>query len=289
MRENTIIRAASGEQYRSAELLGAGATADVYRATRLRDQATVAVKVLRRGDYPARVRFQREMWGYQQFVACPYIVTMFDSDLSAVHPYIVLEYCGFGSARHNLGYFISDHRGTLALLTHVAMALEVIRRQGCLYRDVKPDNMLLTTDAAGHSVLKLGDAGLICLPGESGQPLATRTPGGTLPYMAPELFIAGAQYTSAAEVFAFGVTAHELLTGEVLRAGASVTTGPIGVRALIERMVAASPEARPSITDVRASLQIAHQQIKSGEQVAAAILIGGALALAYKALSAGRG
>lgn len=288
MKDSTVIQSPVGERYVLSGQLGAGATADVHRALRSSDGVSVAVKFLRQGDYASRVRFQRELWAYREFQGSPFVVDLLDSDLSASRPYLVLELCQHGSARQNMSYLNSNHKDTLALLTHLASALEVIQQRGCIYRDLKPDNLLLARDSAGNMVMKLGDAGLICLPGEFGGFVATRTPAGTLPYMAPELFKNGARYTAEAEIFALGVTAQELLTGVRPAAGALVTSGPYEVRALITRMISADPRQRPSICDVRALLVAAHQNINDREQLVSAVFWGGLLALGIAALLKGK-
>jgi serine/threonine protein kinase len=270
------------------ENIGDGATADVYRALRSSDGVAVAIKLLRKSDYASKVRFQRELWAYREFEGFPFVVDLLDSDLSAWRPYLVLEFCQHGSASHNLAYLNANPKVTLALLTHLATSLEEIQRRGCIYRDLKPDNLLLTRDSVGNMVMKLGDAGLICLPGEFGRFVATRTPAGTLPYMAPELFTNGAEYTKEAEVFALGVTAHELLTGARPIAGAAITSGPVEVRDLIGRMVASDPRARPEVSVVRAELLNAYQAVVSQEQKTLALLCGGILALIVAALLKGK-
>jgi serine/threonine protein kinase len=137
-------------------------------------------------------------------------------------------------------------------------------------------------------IMKLGDAGLICMPGEFGQFVATRTSAGTLPYMAPELFKRGAIYTREAEIFALGVTSYELLTGQRPVAGATITAEPIEVQALIGRMIAINPRERPTIADVHAELLRAHKFLVERDQTLLAVLCGGLLALGVAAILKGK-
>ena len=259
MKAKTTILSPSMEQYEVTELLGSGATGDVYKAIRYRDNQLVAIKFLKRVDYLSLIHFQRELWAYREFNNCPLIVNLLDCDLATDRPYLVLEFCTYGSAREKLDFLVSCPKTTLALVTHVTAALEEIHQRGCIYRDLKPDNLLLTNDGTGNLVMKLGDTGLICLPGEFGQFAATRTPAGTLPYMAPELFKDGNRYTRAAEVFALGVTVQELLTGVRPAPGTVISSGPVEVRTLIQNMIAAEPSARPNISEVRTELVRAHR------------------------------
>jgi len=284
MKEGSIIESPVRERYVLNGQLGTGATSDVYHALRSSDGVAVAIKFLRNGDYASRVRFQKELWAYQEFQSSPYVVDLLDSDLSAHRPYLVLELCQHGSARDNMGYLNSNHKVTIVLLTHLVAALDEIQRRGCIYRDLKPDNLLLARDATGNVFMKLGDAGLICMPGEFGGFVATRTPAGTLPYMAPELFKGGARYTKEAEIFALGVTAHELLSGVRPASGTFIAAGPYEVRDLITRMISADPRQRPSIGDVRAALVEAHQSMNDRDQLLSAVFWGGLIALGIAAL-----
>jgi len=279
MKAKTTILSPSLEQYEVTELLGSGATGDVYKAIRYRDNQLVAIKFLKRVDYPSLVHFQRELWAYREFNNCPLIVNLLDCDLATDRPYLVLEFCTYGSAREKLDFLVSFPKTTLALVTHVAAALEEIHQRGCIYRDLKPDNLLLTNDGAGNLVMKLGDTGLICLPGEFGQFAATRTPAGTLPYMAPELFKDGNRYTRAAEVFALGVTVQELLTGVRPAPGTVISSGPIEVRTLIQNMIAAEPSARPTIREVRTELVRAHRLLARKDKITLTVLCGALIML----------
>lgn len=284
MENRKIVRSPAGETYIIEEQKGSGATGTVYSARRVRDNRQVAIKFLHNRDYTAFTRFQREAWAYGYFNDCPYIVSLLDHDLSGTLPYLVEEFCVHGSGRDRLAFLRFQPTLTTALLIHVAVALETVHERGCLYRDLKPDNLLLTADTSGNYIMKLGDAGLICLPGEYGLPLATRNALGTVPYMAPELFRRGAVYTKEAEVFAFGVTACEMLTTTRPAAGSIINSGRGEVRSLLQRMIAVEPSARPTIGEVRAGLQKALEQMQKQDQLVTTVLGGGLLALLLVAL-----
>lgn len=84
-------------------------------------------------------------------------------------------------------------------------ALLALHRQGVLHGDLKPDNLLLDHSGKIH-LIDLGISRIESLDSDAG--------AGTPSYMAPELF-EGAPCTEASEVFALGVTLHELLTGRL--------------------------------------------------------------------------
>ena len=150
-------------------------------------------------------------------------------------------------------------------LTHVAAGIEAIRLTGGFHRDIKPDNLLLTTDALRHLVMKVSDFGLARLPWGFAGSMLTRTPGGTPEYVAPEV-LRGGQYSVAADIFSFGDTIHELFTGVRPAAGSTDLSCPYALRPLVQWMISTDPACRPNIQAVRSELREAAEAIKSQQQ-----------------------
>ena len=90
----------------------------------------------------------------------------------------------------------------IAALLDVLQALRYLHRHGVIHRDIKPQNVMRNDE--GHT--KVLDFGLAAAAGRRDD-LA-----GTPPYMAPEVF-AGAAASVASDLYAFGITACEVLHG----------------------------------------------------------------------------
>lgn len=87
----------------------------------------------------------------------PYCVQLFYSLQTTTHVYLVMEYLIGGDLKSLLshyGYF--DEEMAVFYVSEVILALEYLHSHGIIHRDIKPDNMLLTSD--GH--VRLTDFGL---------------------------------------------------------------------------------------------------------------------------------
>src|SRR5262249_28469443 len=118
----------------------------------------------------------------------------------------------------------------LEILLQLAEALDAAHRHGIVHRDLKPDNVLLTSDGR-VKVVDFGIArSLSPAPGVAHPLTLTGTTIGTPSYMAPEQ-LRGETVDARADVFAFGVIAYELATGEHPFGGSDPAS-------LVERLVA---------------------------------------------------
>jgi serine/threonine protein kinase len=104
---------------------------------------------------------------------------------------------------------------TFAIVTALASALTALHRGGVFHGDVKPANVVIEVATLRPVLLDFGVA--------RRQSLAALRKGvwGTAEYMAPELFLEGADPTTQSDQYALACTAHELFTGHAPFAGAS--------------------------------------------------------------------
>jgi serine/threonine-protein kinase len=213
-------------RYRVDGILGAGGMATVYRATDMRLEREVAVKVLLPNlarDPSLAERFDREA-RLLASVTHPSIAEIFDvepGDAAAVRePFYVMELCEGGSLADRIAAAGHIEPGEVVpLIVAVAAGLGELHRRGLIHRDVKPANILFT---GGRP--KLADFGLARTTGRPEFPTLT-DPGtaiGTPAYMAPEL-VSGAGPTTASDVYALGATTFHALTGRAPRQSETIT------------------------------------------------------------------
>jgi Tol biopolymer transport system component len=205
--------------YVLASRIGEGGMGVVYRAVDERLNRSVAVKFISEelADAAARRRFQREAQ-MASALNHPHIVAVFDVGEFEGHQYLVTELIDGGS----LGDWVRTRRPSwrevVEIVLGVADGLAAAHAAGILHRDIKPDNVLVTSD--GYA--KLVDFGLARLDesaqrsGGSAATVARTGVGivvGTPAYMSPEQ-AAGGAIDARSDIFSFGVMLYELLAGE---------------------------------------------------------------------------
>lgn len=232
--------------------LGRGSFGEVWLAEGQAGRIRVAVKLLHNLQGDALDRFRREIRLLSENIDNKFVVNIFDHDLYATPPYVVMEYCEGVSLRQWVGQ-PCDPKTAAWVLSCAVQGLEGIHRAGGYHRDIKPDNLLLGKDENGKWIVKVSDFGLARTPDTNSTPM-TDSPRGTLAYMAPEV-LSGGHYTPAADIYSLGITVIELLTGMKDRRAAMPSLVPTALATLLRRMADDDPSKRPSIRDISASLQ----------------------------------
>ena len=238
--------------YNFINKLGRGSFGEVWLAEEQASRARVAIKLLHNLQGDALDRFRREIRLLSENINNKFVVDIFDHDLYATPPHVVMEYCEGGSLRQWVGQ-PCDPRTAAWALSCAVQGLEGIHRAGGYHRDIKPDNLLLAKDENGKWIVKVSDFGLARTPDPNSTPM-TDSPRGTYAYMAREI-LSGGRHTPAADVYSLGITVIELLTGARDRRAALPPSVPPALAALLRRMADDDPLKRPSVRDISASLQ----------------------------------
>lgn len=133
----------------------------------------------------------------------------------------------------------------MLVIQNCAAGLRDVHKLGGIHRDVKPPNMFLEKVPEGLRV-KLGDFGFGRIPYPFTNGDITRHACGTPDYIAPELYIDGAEFTPACDIYSLGITGIELITGN--RNPESIKAYWINndVKALLLKMTSFNPQIRPT-------------------------------------------
>jgi CheY-like chemotaxis protein len=208
-----------GGRYRVGRLLGAGGMGAVYEATREDlGQMRVAVKILHASlatDDTLLARFRREAETVGQ-IHHPNIVQILDFRAEEGEPaYLVMELLDGVSLRHALARRAEFPAERIVLIaSQVLAALAAVHRAQVIHRDVKPENVLLTSVSGLGDIVKLLDFGVAKpLAAAEGSTLTqTGTVLGTPSYMAPEQ-ARGAPIDRRSDLYAVGIIMYEALAG----------------------------------------------------------------------------
>ncbi|MBI4615578.1 MAG: protein kinase [Planctomycetes bacterium] len=201
------------EGYEIESVLGAGAMGCVYRARQISMDRPVALKILPpawSADPDWVARFLREARATAR-ITSPHIVQGYDVGTSHGIHYFAMEFV----EGKDLGKIL-DERGRLpeseaaGIALQIARALEAVWDAGIVHRDIKPDNILVTS----KGVAKLADMGLAkgreTVAAELTQAGAVV---GTPRYLSPEQ-ARGDELDGRSDIYSLGLTFYQVLAGE---------------------------------------------------------------------------
>ena len=229
----------------------------------------VAIKLMNTelsADPAFRVRFEREASLVADF-RHDNIVHVYSSGESSGIKYIVMEYLGGGTLADRLSKGAMPPGEALNHAAALCDALAYSHKRGIVHRDVKPANVLFTSD--GKPILS--DFGVAKSSNTlSGALTQQASVVGAPRYMAPEQEL-GDQVSDRADVYSLGLTLYEMLTGEPPSAAVRLQrivdeqnhfaellpTLPSSVTELLHRCLQLDPAARPGAAEFSRHLHAA--------------------------------
>ena len=213
-----------GGRYRLSGRIAVGGMGEVWRGTDELLDRPVAVKLLsaaHAADEAFRARFRAEA-RYAASLSHPNIAQVFDygetsddeeapADLPSGGAYLVMELV----VGEPLSAIIARQvrlpaADTLRIISQAADALSAAHEAGIVHRDIKPGNLLVTTDG----MTKITDFGIAraMWAAQASHLTQTGMVMGTASYVSPEQ-ATGGTITSASDIYSLGVVAYECLTG----------------------------------------------------------------------------
>jgi predicted Ser/Thr protein kinase len=242
--------------YRILEKIGEGGMGVVYLA-RDAERRQVALKVLGPavvGDPSARKRLSREVETMRR-VHSPYVAEILDADVTGASPFVVTQYVQGRTLDDAVRKEGPLHGPALQRFAHgLASALAAIHAAGVVHRDLKPGNVMLTTDGE-PVVIDFGIANMTDGTRVTQTGIVMGTPG----YLAPEV-IEGEPSSPASDVHSWGATVAFAATGRqpfgtgtfqtiffrVLNGQAELAGVPATVLPLLAAALTRNPRNRPS-------------------------------------------
>ena len=200
-------------KYEVEGILGRGGMGVVYKCYDQAIDRRVAVKAITKADLDAEdlkhaiERFRHEAKAVGRLMH-PHIVQIYDYAEDDQLAYIVMELVKGRTLLEHIKSGDSFELGESgAILRQILEGMGHAHSQGVVHRDIKPSNILINEEGA----VKIADFGIART--ESSSLTQVGDVLGTLYYMSPEQLL-GSDVTAATDVYAIGVIAYELFTGQ---------------------------------------------------------------------------
>jgi serine/threonine-protein kinase len=233
------------DSYRIDTPVARSGMASIYRATDLRDNRTVALKIPHpdmEADPILSDRFQREA-GIGEKLNHPNVMRVF-KDEKRSRIYMVMEWCRGRLLRQIMDEDKLTHERALHIAKEVLRALDYIHANGVVHRDLKPENIMVDE----NENIKLIDFGIASDSSARRLTYANFTATlGTPNYISPEQ-VKGKRGDGRSDIYSIGVILYEMLSGKL------PFTGPSPIAAMNDRLL--NHPIPPSVADPTISPQL---------------------------------
>ncbi len=250
--------------YRLLNVIMTGQTSQVWEAIQDSSGTRYALKMLLTDFRRDReqIGYLKQEWEVGSKLEHPNVINLVDFSPKGVSPYLVMEYFPWPNIKQYINAGVERFAFMLPqIIERAAMGLAYFNEQGWIHRDIKPDNYLLTDEGD----VRLIDFALGMRPKRGlAKMFASKSKiQGTRSYMSPEQ-IRGQPLDQRADVYSFGCTAYEMVTGKRPYTGVSANdllmkhlkAAPPTAEStnsnvtpefalLLQRMIAKKPEKRP--------------------------------------------
>jgi serine/threonine protein kinase len=203
------------DHYKLKKQLGQGSFGDVWLANNLLADIDVAIKFYGTLDQKGIEEFRNE-FKIAYKLHHPNLLNISHFDVYNNCPYLVMPYCENGSVNQRIGQMPESEIWKFILDVSCGLSFLHNQKPPIVHQDIKPANILITSD--GRYVIS--DFGI----SRSFRTQLSSTKNyinssGTLAYMGPERFSEHPMIVLASDIWAFGMTLYEAITGNILWEG----------------------------------------------------------------------
>jgi serine/threonine protein kinase len=211
-----LDRTKTPQHFHFIKVIGTGSYGKVFLVQEISTGKLFAMKTLKKASIIVHIKYTEHTRAERtilQDVEHPFIVKLHYAFQTPRKLYLVLQYVGGGELfTHMARERMMNEDWTCFIAAELVLALEHLHGLGIIYRDLKPENVLL--DREGHVVLT--DFGLSKVALDSQKKDAdgmASTICGTVEYMAPEVVMEHVRYDKAVDWWSLGVMLYDMMTG----------------------------------------------------------------------------
>eukprot|EP00347_Sterkiella_histriomuscorum_P013045 403366224 len=221
-----VVRIDRPKNYKILNKLGEGANASVYKVEKIRECKSLdglrqsiqfALKVFNKAHFTNKVEsiqlLKDEIFVHRQLRQCQSALQLFKVYESPSKLYLLLELQEGGTLFDLIKNKMSlTEKDLQTIFGQLLLGLDFMHQQNIIHRDLKLDNILLSSNKSGIYEIRLADFGLAkqILPFE-----VCYHKCGTPTYIAPEI-LRGDGYNTKADLFSMGSLMYNLVTGQYL-------------------------------------------------------------------------
>ncbi len=199
------------DRYEIIEKIGSGGMADVYRAMDHKLNRYVAIKVLKREfreDKQFVAKFKQEARAVAG-LSHPNIVNVYDVGNEGTVQYIVLELVeGITLKKYIEKKGHLPYKEAVSIAIQVGNGIEAAHEHHIVHRDIKPQNIIISKEGK----VKVTDFGIAKAAATT--TTVSTSAMGSVHYMSPEQ-ARGGYSDERSDIYSFGITLFEMLTGQV--------------------------------------------------------------------------
>jgi len=200
-------------RYKLIEQIGTGGMANVYKGKDTYLGRTIAIKMLKTNSDKKKELINRFKKEAQSIAALshPNIVSIYDIGKEENIDYFIMEYIDGMSLKEKIEKEkVLKWEECITIISCICQALEYAHKKNIMHRDIKPHNILITSD----NIAKVADFGLAKFTTAANSLTQTGTIMGSAQYMSPEQ-IESTTLDERCDIYSLGITFYEMFTGHL--------------------------------------------------------------------------